>query len=165
MVLCSIFAKQPTSAAFNAAYDGCSLLRFIAGARKIFYNFGRNVGNLDGANRLPVDESKKYIEENCLIIRSFYRRKRGLLKKLNLIYISSSGFLKHYLFQFLFRKEDDWLNFAGYQHRLCSCHTYCLYRFIQVACPSSIAVLYVLEAGLQSGARVSMTESPAPYAI
>lgn len=106
-------------------------IRFLHRRREDFYNFSRNsqftIVNLDVYEQASVDD-QKYIEENCLIIRSFYRREKGgFLKKIKLI--SSSGFIKHYLFQFLFRKEGDWLDFARYQHRVLLLPYYCLYRY------------------------------------
>lgn len=55
-------------------------VRFLHRRREDFYNFSRNsqftIVNLDVYEQASVDE-QKYIEENCLIIRSFYRREKG----------------------------------------------------------------------------------------
>lgn len=55
-------------------------VRFLHRRREDFYNFSRNsqftIVNLDVYEQASVDD-QKYIEENCLIIRSFYRREKG----------------------------------------------------------------------------------------
>lgn len=121
-------------------------VRFLHRRREDFYNFSRNsqftIVNLDVYEQASVDD-QKYIEENCLIIRSFYRREKGgFLKKLNLI--SSSGFIKHYLFQFLFRKEGDWLDFARISASGIALAILLLIPLFKLPIPLSMVVLYVL---------------------
>lgn len=123
-------------------------VRFLHRRREDFYNFSRNsqftIVNLDVYEQASVDD-QKYIEENCLIIRSFYRREKGgFLKKRKLNLISSSGFIKHYLFQFLFRKEDDWLDFARISASAIALAILLLIPLFRLPIPSSMAVLYVL---------------------
>ncbi len=121
-------------------------VRFLHRRREDFYNFSRNsqftIVNLDVYEQASVDD-QKYIEENCLIIRSFYRREKGgFLRKLNLI--SSGGFIKHYLFQFPFRKEGDWLDFARISASDIALAILLLIPLFRLPIPSSMAVLYVL---------------------
>lgn len=107
-------------------------VRFLHRRREDFYNFSRNsqftIVNLDVYEQASVDD-QKYIEENCLIIRSFYRREKG-------------GFLKKIKFNILKRvhkallisvppfekRATGWI-LQGYQHRVLLLPYYCLYRY------------------------------------
>lgn len=110
-------------------------VRFLHRRREDFYNFSRNsqftIVNLDVYEQASVDD-QKYIEENCLIIRSFYRREKG-------------GFLKKIKFNILKRVHKALLisvplskrgRLAGFCKDIsigyCSCHTIA-YTAIQVA--------------------------------
>ncbi|EBR6076804.1 3-deoxy-D-manno-oct-2-ulosonate III transferase WaaZ, partial [Salmonella enterica] len=110
-------------------------VRFLHRRREDFYNFSRNsqftIVNLDVYEQASVDD-QKYIEENCLIIRSFYRLEKG-------------GFLKKIKFNILKRVHKALLisvplskrgRLAGFCKDIsigyCSCHTIA-YTAIQVA--------------------------------
>lgn len=121
-------------------------IRFLHRRREDFYNFSRNsqftIVNLDVYEQASVDD-QKYIEENCLIIRSFYRREKGgFLKKIKFNILKR--FIKHYLFQFLFRKEGDWLDFARISASGIALAILLLIPLFRLPIPSSMAVLYVL---------------------
>ncbi len=88
-------------------------VRFLHRRREDFYNFSCNsqftIVNLDVYEQASVDD-QKYIEENCLIIRSFYRREKGLLKKIKFNILKRVH--KALLISVPLRKEGDWLDFA-----------------------------------------------------
>ncbi|EHG2953225.1 3-deoxy-D-manno-oct-2-ulosonate III transferase WaaZ [Salmonella enterica subsp. diarizonae serovar 53:r:z35] len=110
-------------------------VRFFHHRREDFYKFSSNsqftIVNLDVYEQASADD-KKYIEENCLIIRSFYRREKGgFLKKIKFNFLKR--IYKALLISVPFSKRGRLTGFCkdisiGY----CSCHTIA-YTAIQVA--------------------------------
>ncbi|EBB2471840.1 3-deoxy-D-manno-oct-2-ulosonate III transferase WaaZ [Salmonella enterica] len=110
-------------------------VRFLHRRRKDFYNFSGNsqftIVNLDVYEQ-AAEEDQKYIEENCLIIRPFYRREKGgVLKKIKFNFLKRV--YKALLISVPLSKRGRLTGFCkdisiGY----CSCHTIA-YTAIQVA--------------------------------
>jgi len=109
--------------------------RFLHQRREDFYRFSRGsrftVINTD-VYEDAAEEDKKYLRENCLIIKSFYKREKGgFYKKLKLTILSR---LHHQLMiDVPFSKRGRLVGFCkdialGY----CSCHTVA-YTAIQIA--------------------------------
>ncbi|VDZ75952.1 lipopolysaccharide core biosynthesis protein RfaZ [Salmonella bongori] len=107
-------------------------VRFLHNRREDFYKFSSHsqftIVNLDVYEQATA-EDKKYIEENCLIIRSFYRREKG-------------GFLKKIKFNFLRRIHKSLLISVPFSKRgrltgfckdisigYCSLSYYCVYSY------------------------------------
>lgn len=121
-------------------------VRFLHSRREDFYNFSRNsqftIVNLDVYEQASVDD-QKYIEENCLIIRSFYRREKGgFLKKIKFNILKRVH--KALLISVPLRKEDDWLDFVRISASGIALAILLLIPLFRLPIPSSMAVLYVL---------------------
>ncbi|GKX57191.1 lipopolysaccharide core biosynthesis protein RfaZ [Leminorella grimontii] len=100
--------------------------RFLEKRRKDFLQFVENsqftIVNDDVYNHAP-ESDKKYILENCLIIRSFYKREKGgALKKLKFEYIKRKN--NAILIDVPFSKRKRLTGFClDISYGYCSCHT------------------------------------------
>lgn len=109
--------------------------RFLLQRRDDFYKFSRSshftIVNAD-VYEAATEEDKRYLRENCLILRAFYKREKGgAVKKVK--FLIKSRLHKNLLINIPWSKKGRLVGFSkdialGY----CSCHTVA-YTAIQIA--------------------------------